>query len=229
MKNKGPGRAYYALPPQPGALFGREKDVAKVVACLEGKGRVVVVTGGPGEGKLAVASQALKQLYEQKKAVGGVWHCNLTGVTHEEGMLIRQAFRKGLASLSPVTCRRTSLCSAPLLLGLCRELPSPVFNDVSPPPSLVPSLSGQSGPGPDKADKGYRPERRDPELLPCQAQRDGCTLDTGEIYCAHHALIHIRRYHSHTHMVTVWRGLGPDHTAPSTPCPLTGTYSYLLT
>ena len=135
MKNKGPGRAYYALPPQPGALFGREKDVAKVVACLEGKGRVVVVTGGPGEGKLAVASQALKQLYEQKKAVGGVWHCNLTGVTHEEGMLIRQAFRKGLASLSPVTCRRTSLCSAPLLLGLCRELPSPVFNDVSPPPS----------------------------------------------------------------------------------------------
>ena len=30
-------------------------------------------------------------------------------------------------------------------------------------------------------------------------------------------------------MVTVWVGLGPDHYFPSTPRPLTGTYSYLLT
>ena len=30
-------------------------------------------------------------------------------------------------------------------------------------------------------------------------------------------------------MVTVWGGFGPDHTVPSTPRPLTGTYSYLLT
>ena len=31
-------------------------------------------------------------------------------------------------------------------------------------------------------------------------------------------------------VVTVWGGFGPDHTAvPSTPRPLTGTYSYLLT
>ena len=29
--------------------------------------------------------------------------------------------------------------------------------------------------------------------------------------------------------VTVWGGFGPDHTVPSTPRPLTGTYSYLLT
>ena len=29
--------------------------------------------------------------------------------------------------------------------------------------------------------------------------------------------------------VTVWGGFGPDHAVPSTPRPLTGTYSYLLT
>ena len=29
-------------------------------------------------------------------------------------------------------------------------------------------------------------------------------------------------------MVTVWGGFGPDRTVPSTPHPLTGTYSYLL-
>ena len=27
----------------------------------------------------------------------------------------------------------------------------------------------------------------------------------------------------------VWGGFGPDHTVPSTPRPLTGTYNYLLT
>ena len=51
-----------------------------------GNGRVLVVVGEPGEGKLAVASQALKSLYDGGQALGGVWHCSLQGAGTQDEM-----------------------------------------------------------------------------------------------------------------------------------------------
>ena len=107
---------HYALPPLPEVLFGREKDVQKAVACLSegGSGRVVVVVGEPGEGKLAVAAQALKSLYDGGQALGGVWHCSLQGAGTQDEMCSRlvgglSKVRTGLdTTLSePLTLRRS--------------------------------------------------------------------------------------------------------------------------
>ena len=34
----------------------------------------------PGEGKLTLATSALRKIYDDKKAVGGVWYCRMNGV-----------------------------------------------------------------------------------------------------------------------------------------------------
>eukprot|EP00955_Chlamydomonas_euryale_P076402 362640-Chlamydomonas_euryale.AAC.2 len=55
-------------------LFGRDSEVSKLAAFLSSPGgRVAMVYGPPGEGKLAVAITAMRRLYEEGTAKGGAW------------------------------------------------------------------------------------------------------------------------------------------------------------
>jgi nucleoside-triphosphatase THEP1 len=62
--------------------------VQKLIEALA-QARVVLVSAGPGEGKQSVAAKALDTLYEEGKAFGGVWSCNLAGVESSDEISIR--------------------------------------------------------------------------------------------------------------------------------------------
>ncbi|GAX76561.1 hypothetical protein CEUSTIGMA_g4007.t1 [Chlamydomonas eustigma] len=76
------------LPEIPAELFGREAEIQKLVETL-GQARVVLVSAGPGEGKQSIAAKALDMMYEDGKAYGGVWSCNLAGVESADEISIR--------------------------------------------------------------------------------------------------------------------------------------------
>lgn len=79
------------LPLLPAPLFGRQRDLEALVSKLTplGKERVVVVSGGPGVGKVTVAAAALRRLYDTDQAAGGVWRCSMAGVTSHKDMMMR--------------------------------------------------------------------------------------------------------------------------------------------
>ena len=60
-------------------LIGREQELQQVLSGLEGDTRCVVISGGPGEGKSALAQAAAWQLRKQGKLPGGAYTVNLAG------------------------------------------------------------------------------------------------------------------------------------------------------
>ena len=60
-------------------LIGREQELQEVLKGLEGNTRCVVISGGPGEGKSALAQAAVWQLRDQGKLPGGAYCVNLAG------------------------------------------------------------------------------------------------------------------------------------------------------
>lgn len=78
-------------PPPLEEVFGREAEYIQMLELLEESNptRVIVIKGGPGEGKLTVGSLALHTLHKQNKARGGIWHCKLSGVNSHNDVLQR--------------------------------------------------------------------------------------------------------------------------------------------
>ena len=60
-------------------LIGRERELQQVLAGLDGDARCMVIQGGPGEGKSALAQAAVWQLREHGKVPGGAYLVNLAG------------------------------------------------------------------------------------------------------------------------------------------------------
>jgi ABC-type polar amino acid transport system ATPase subunit len=70
------------MPPS-GRLIGREEDLRQVQEKLQGS-RCVVLHGGPGEGKSALAMTAGRILHALGKAEGGAFAVDLAGAMAEE-------------------------------------------------------------------------------------------------------------------------------------------------
>ena len=62
-------------------LIGREQELQQVAAAFQKDARCVVIQGGPGEGKSALAQAAVRHLWEQAKLPGGAYVVNLAGDT----------------------------------------------------------------------------------------------------------------------------------------------------
>ncbi len=75
-------------------VYGREEELQLITEHIQpgGGGRIVVVTGGMGEGKKTVAGEALKRLYlkwddlptgavKGPGQCGGMWYCDLQNTT----------------------------------------------------------------------------------------------------------------------------------------------------
>lgn len=65
----------------PRKLYGRDDLRKRLRQELEqtGGSRVVLLYGGQGEGKTTVAASVLKELWQDDKALGGLWLCQMSG------------------------------------------------------------------------------------------------------------------------------------------------------
>ena len=73
------GKPQCHVPANARRLIGRERELQQVLEGLEGDTRCVVISGGPGEGKTALAQAAVWQLRDQGKLPGGACSLNLAG------------------------------------------------------------------------------------------------------------------------------------------------------
>ena len=79
------------LPAGPSRLHGRAQQIRMVCDLISPPDgvRAVMLVGGPGEGKRSVAIKALKQLFEEKKAMGGLCGCTMVNLQSEQDLIRR--------------------------------------------------------------------------------------------------------------------------------------------
>ena len=73
------GKPQCYVPANARPLIGRDEELQQVLKGLLGDTRCVVISGGPGEGKSALAQAAVWQLREQAMLPGGAYTVNLAG------------------------------------------------------------------------------------------------------------------------------------------------------
>ena len=66
------------VPSNPGSLLGQAKEQQEVLDGLQ-KNRCVIISGGPGEGKTAMAQKVVWDLWERGELPGGAYPVNLAG------------------------------------------------------------------------------------------------------------------------------------------------------
>ena len=73
------GKPRCFVPINPSSLIGRVEEEHQVLDGLQ-KHRCVIISGGPGEGKTALAQKVVWDMWERGEAPGGVYPVNLAGV-----------------------------------------------------------------------------------------------------------------------------------------------------
>ena len=66
------------VPSNAGSLLGRAKEEQEVLAGLQ-KNRCVIISGGPGEGKTALAQKVVWDMWERGELQGGAYPVNVAG------------------------------------------------------------------------------------------------------------------------------------------------------
>ncbi len=66
------------VPSNPCSLFGRAEEEQQVLDGLQ-KHRCVIISGGPGEGKTALAQKVVWDMWERRELPGGACPVNLAG------------------------------------------------------------------------------------------------------------------------------------------------------
>ena len=69
------------VPSNPCSLIGRAKEEQQVLDGLQ-KNRCVIISGGPGEGKSALAQKVVWDMWERGELPGGAYPVNLAGADH---------------------------------------------------------------------------------------------------------------------------------------------------